>query len=41
MVLFNPVKDDLKSPSSVFGAVGMVTENDSAALMAFTRLYLS
>ena len=40
MVLFNPVAADTLSPSSIAGAFGMYTENETWAVGGFTTLYL-
>ena len=40
MVLFNPVKNDTISPSSLAGLFGMYTTNDTWFLTAFGMLYL-
>ncbi len=40
MVMFNPVKSDTISPSSMAGLFGMYTTNDTWMLMAFGRLHL-
>lgn len=40
MALFNPVAADTLSPSSIAGAFGMYTENETWAVGGFTTLYL-
>ena len=40
MLLFNPVEKDTLSPSSVAGAFGMYTTNDTWFVMGFTALFL-
>ena len=40
LVMFNPVASDTISPSSIAGAFGMYTTNDTWFLSAFAKLYL-
>ena len=40
MAMFNPVKDDTLSPSSIAALLGMYSTNDTWFLMAFGALFL-
>jgi outer membrane protein assembly factor BamA len=41
MAMFNPVKSDTVSPSSIAGGFGMYSTNKTWFLMAFSKLYLA